>query len=274
MKKINMFLVALFAGVSPLGFTALYATPPSGQEVSLERSGQASVAELRKAYEAGEYSIFLKQMDASYQNGQSERKQLVAMRVGLDPEWKTWEDRVQILQEERDQQLLAAIQGQPETPLTEKVRFAATPLVDAAQQKGISYFTHLRQMAPGSGKGADENALIALDLEYEFKASALDLPGSSALEKRAMLCALKMERLDRMLQAATSFKDENLKKEIALYAKNFDVRLAQSWDIADLNLLSHGPMTPASALEEHVASVIQLYQEKFSQMTQEVMAKS
>ncbi len=274
MKKINILFCALLAIVSPLGVTGFSAPPPAqGVTVQGLQNGQEAVAAIRKAYEAGEYSKFLNDMNSVYQNEKGALKQLASLRAGISPEWQNWEARAETLQAERNRELLAAVEGQKESPFTKKVRFAAASLVDAGQKKGISYFTQLRQMAPGSGKNADENTLIALDLEYELKASALSLPNASPMEKRTMLSVLKMEKLDRMQQASLHFKDEELKKEVALYAKHFDARLAQSWDIADLNLLSHGDILPKNALEEQIASLIQLYQEKFSLMTQAAMTK-
>jgi hypothetical protein len=152
----------------------------------------------------------------------------------------------------------------------EKIQSVAANFSSEAQKKAIVQIASYRQMVPGTGKNIDENRLIDIDLEYEFKSLNLDLPNSSPFEKRKQQCVLKMEKLDRMKAASQEFQDSSLKETVSIYAQNFDERLAQSLDVADLNALGNSNRMPADAMEEKVVSILKLYQEKFSEMTQQL----
>jgi hypothetical protein len=276
MKNLCVILAAFAAGTAPV----LSTVAPAPIEITQpkeanQRSGFEAVSSIRKSFERGQYDPFLKEMDDSYvavkENGQIE--QLMETRNGDPALWQEWESRALLLQNEKSKELLDAVSGESASPFVEKVRSAASGLVTQPNQDAISKMANYRIMAPGTGKNGDENRLIDLDLEYEYKALHLDLPGASLAERREKHCALKMEKLDKMVAAASSFEDAALKEEVALYAQNFDQRLAQSWDIADLNGLANGAQKPASGLEEKVASILHTYQDKFSDMSRQFIAE-
>ncbi|MBI5272949.1 MAG: hypothetical protein HY861_03085 [Chlamydiia bacterium] len=276
MKNLSLILAIFSIGAAPLAAERLEGSPSQMQVMQeSQRSGEQAIAQIRKAYEKGAYDAFLEEMDIAYRNAKEKNQltPLAEMRIGQTPEWQEWESRAQKLQEEKNGALLALIQDQAKTSFVEKVRSATDKLSNAEQQKALTRMAALRQMAPGTGKSADENRLIEIDLEYEYKALHLDLPGASALEKREKQSALKMERLDRMAEAAKTFQDVSLQKEMTLYTEHFDARLSQSWDIADLNALAGGRVKPTNALEEKVASTLSLYQEKFSDLTKQFIAE-
>jgi hypothetical protein len=111
---------------------------------------------------------------------------------------------------------------------------------------------------------------VGFDLFYgteRVSQEVLDALYSLTAEKREKQCVLKMEKLARMSELAKNFQDESLKKAVSLYVENFDQRLAQSWDLADLNALANGKIKPSSSLEEQVAALLVRYQEKFSDLT-------
>jgi len=276
MKNLMILFAAISAGTAPL---LSQLGPKATETVQLasmdaELSGQEAVGSIRSAYEKGEYAQFLDELNGSYatleKNGQL--KGLADMRSERLPEWQDWEKRALKLQQEKSRALLDAVEGQPMTPFVQKVRSAAKQLSDDTQQKAIDRIVKFRFMAPGTGANEDENRMVDLDLEYEYKSLHLDLPGATASERREKQCALKMEKLDKMVAAAAGFKDDSLKQAVAVYRENFDERLAQSWDIADLNALATGAKKPADATEEKVASLLALYQEKFSELTQQFMS--
>lgn len=283
MKNFSIILTALALGVAPVQSLMKSSMQSSSKQApkieavsSLEmlKNGHESVVSIRQTYEQGGYDQFLKEMDDAYAVAKEQHQldQLVQMRTGVQSEWQEWEARVQKFQKEKNAQLLHAIAGKEKTQFIEKVQSAVANLSNDQQEKAIERMAAFRQMVPGTGKNSDENCLIALDLEYEFKALNLDRPGVSVQEKRAELCALRMEKLDRMLEAAQEFEDSSLKEQVAVYANNFDARLAQSWDIADLNALANGKIAPANGIEQEIASILKLYQEKFSDMTHSFIA--
>jgi hypothetical protein len=132
-------------------------------------------------------------------------------------------------------------------------------------------------MAPGTGKNIDENTLIDLDLEYEFKSIHLDMPvidGQLAPDRREKHYILKMEMADKMLSSAQSFQDASLKKDVELYAQNIDGRMAQNWDQYDLNLMAKGKTKPADKVQEQVVSLLQNHQEKMGDLTKQYLEES
>jgi hypothetical protein len=274
MKNLSIILTALTAGTAPL----LPQTPPQPQEIvqpmAAERSGKEAIASVRETYENGGYDEFLKELDDFYkamkESGQLEP--LAKMRLGTLPEWQDFEARAETLQDERNQELLEAMDGQKKTSFVEKVISATTStLFEEDERQAIDKIAKLRGMAPGNGKNSDENRLIDLDLEYEYKSLHLDIPGGTGEGRREKQCALKMEQLDKMLAASNAFKEESVKETVAHYGENFDERLAQNWDIFDLNALALGKRKPADALEDKVASILTRYQEKFSDLWKEFL---
>ncbi len=267
MKNLSIILTALTAGTAPL----LPQTAPETKEIvqptaRAERSGKEALSEIRQTYDKGGYAEFLKELDDSYkalkESGQLDG--LAEMRLGSSPKWQEFEARVETLQNERNQELLDAIDTQKKTPFIEKVISATANLFDEEQRQAIDRIANLRGMAPGTGKNSDENRLIDLDLEYEYKSLHIDLPGGVGIGRREMQCALKMEQLDKMHAASSDFEDDSLNETVALFAERFDERLAQNWDIYDLNALAAGKKKPLDALEDKVASILTRYQEKFS----------
>jgi len=277
MKNLSMILTALTAGTAPL----LPQTAPEIKEIVqpatvAERSGKEAVGAFRQSYEEGGYAEFLKELDDSYkalkESGQLD--QLAEMRLGSSTKWQEFEARAEILQIDRNQELVEALDGQKKTPFTEKVISATASLFDETHKKATDRMANLRGMAPGTGINSDENRLIDLDLEYEYKSLHIDLPGAAGSEIREKQCALKMEQLDKMLAAAAEFEDGSLKEMVAQYGEHFDAGLAQNWDIYDLNALAAGKRKPADALEDKVASILTRYQEKFSDLWREFIAEN
>ncbi|HLB52724.1 MAG TPA: hypothetical protein VJK48_03320 [Chlamydiales bacterium] len=240
-----------------------------------ELLGKTAVAEVRKAYEAGECDLFLQEEEERYQKAliAGEIDLLGSIRPGLSSDLKKWETQGKKLQQEKQKELLVFVKSSKEKNVfIEKVLSAATdPISSANEQDAIDLVTHLRQMAPGTGTTPEENLLIAIDLEYEYKALHLDLPDAPLIEKRTKQCVLKMDKLHAMQTAAEQFQDESLKEAIVAYAASFDARLAQSWDMADLNGLANGRKTPENASEEKVASILALHQDKFSKLTKQLI---
>lgn len=264
-KTISMTLAAV------LCLTGVFAVEGSGSPVVTElreadsfRLGKEALVEIRKNYQEGRYDAFLKEMDDSYQQVK-EGEQLIGLaqlRQGsaLDLQWV---DAVQTVQMQRNDELLQVVSGE-DSIFAEKVRSIATP----DDQSNI--FLKIRQMQPGMGKNQDENRLIDLDLEYEYKAIHLDRPqinGEEIGDIRVKQYVLKMEQMDKVLLAAQSFKDESLKNAVYLFAQNLDTRLAKNWDQRDIYGLVIGKMKPADKIQERTVSVLKDSQEKLRDLS-------
>ena len=273
MKNLSIVLAVFSIGTAPLLPESIVQSVPT-TEVS-QPLGKTAISSIRSAYERGDYDQFLKEMDDSYKAAleSNQLEMLRAMRPGLSSELQKWEMRAHILQQEKSSELLQIIENQTKSHFVEKVASAAANFSDEEQQNAIDRMALFRQCLPGTGKNNDKNVLIDLDLEYEYKAIHLDLPGFDRAERRERQCALKMEKLERIEQLSKQFQDTSLKKAVTVYAGQFDARLAQSWDIADLNALANGKTKPANALEEKVASLFSLYQEKIADLTRQMIAE-
>jgi hypothetical protein len=260
--------VALAAVLCLTGVFAVEGTRPlfvsELRESDSFQLGKEAIAQIRKDYQEGRYDSFLKEMDASYEQVR-ESEQLIGLaqlRTGsaLDLQWI---DAVQTLQTERNGELLQVVAGESSL-FAQKVRSVAT----TDEQSNI--FLMIHQMQPGTGKNQDENTLIDLDLEYEYKAIHLDAPqinGEEIPDVRVKQYVLKMEQMDKILLAAQSFEDESLKNEVFLFAKNLDTRLAKNWDQRDLRALVIGKIKPLDKIQERTVSVLKDAQEKMSDLS-------
>jgi hypothetical protein len=276
-KNLKMVFAALLIGAVPV------VAPVALQKISEERSiqdidprlGVEAVALLRSEYQKGAYASFLKEMDVSYKEALANHSldSLNDMRKGVPSDWEGWEEMAQALQHQKGKELANAIQNEQDSIFISKVKSISASLTTPEQQRAIAYIASLRQLPLGSGENQEENALIALDLEYEYKALHLNVPGSSNLDQRDKHLILRMEHLDKMTQLAKSFHNKDLQQKVALFSQNFDERMAQSWDLIDLNRFVKGTVAPQNGLEEKVASILKLYQEKMSDLTGQFLAK-
>ncbi len=273
MKSLCIILTALTAGTSPV----VSQVEPAKSAITAPKaqSGEAAIHSIRTSYETGKYTNFLKELDHQYKEilEKGELGQLAGMRAGFAEDWEEWENKAHLLQKEKKKELIDAMETQEKSPFVAKVLSAALDLADKEHQDAILNIAHLRLKAPNSGKNADENRLIDIDLEYEFKSLHLDLPSSQIENRKEKHCALLMERLDKMVAASENFKDESLKKAVKLYSDRFDDRLSQNWDVIDLSNLINGKAKPKNAVEEKVASILNQYQEKFAELGREFVAQ-
>ena len=274
MKNLSIIIAALSAGTAPM-LSNLPAADPSSiiqPAIQTPKSGQEAIQTIRQTYDLGGYSEFLNELHDSYTvvNESGRLNSLAETRIGSSPELEEWESRAFELQMEKNEEMLRAVEDQDKTPFVEQV-LSASKMTDDAHQKAFLEIAKLRSMAPGAGKNNDQNRLIDLDLEYEYKSLHIDLPGAPIADKKEKFCALRMEWLDKLLAAASEFEDASLKETVALYAENFDARLAQSWDATDLNALTNGKRKPTNGLEEKIASILNHYHEKLSEMSKQLL---
>ncbi len=134
-------------------------------------------------YEQGSCKDFLHDLDAAYQEARNSAQfeQFLSMRDGVLPATSVI------------------------APLSDE---------EAAKNQIASY----RFMKPGTGNNSDENKLINLDVEYEFKHIHLDsyaaVNGTPLEERQQQQAVLLMEWHDKMLKASESFQDEGLKETV------------------------------------------------------------
>lgn len=270
-KTIGLSLAALLCLLG--GFTAVEGSnqPIVSEEATKEGDsyllGRDAVSQIRKDYSEGRFDSFLKDSNAAYEQVLETGKisDLSSLREGFtfNPKWR---ESVKAVQAEKNTELLRAIQGQ-DSLFSEKVRSAtySNPQLDDALHL-LSKFHH---MTPGTGANADENKIIDLDLEYEYKAIHLDMPvkdSNLAQQIRSQQFALKMEQMDKLLLASQSFNDVALKEAITVVSKNLDEHLAHSWDLMDLHMLAKEQRKPSDSSEESVVAILKMTQEKLSDL--------
>ncbi len=225
MKKV--FGIALAAAL--LSITAGFGVEQIGSLAIAEASQQGSyllgsdaIAKIRDDYRQGRYNSFFKEMDAFYDDAAQD---LPSIRGGLSEDDFA---KIRELRQEFDQKLNEALLS-ADSALSQKI-------VSAMLSTSDDLFQRLHQKEPGEGKNNDENALIALDVEYQYKALHLDRPSNEGdpQEIRQKHYALKMEQMDKMLLASQSFEDQDLKQAVQAYGENIDQHLSHSWDFRDL----------------------------------------
>jgi hypothetical protein len=276
MKNLSILFAVLFAGTSPL-----VATDPSTSATSTEKPapkqqlGSLAISEIRKGYENGNYNLFLKDLDQSYLEARDKNQltQLSEMREELSADWREWEDQARQLQEQKGRELIAAVTDETNSIFKEKVLSAATTVTYPEQEEALFYIATLRQMAPNTGSSDEENLLIDLDLEYEYKALHTSMPGNPHLDQKEKQMVLRMDKAKKMTEIAANFKDASLKQIVQLYTQNLDDRLEQNWDAMDLNAFAQGKEKPSNRMEEKVASILNQYQEKFSDLAKQFIAQ-
>lgn len=232
------------------------------------RLGKEVISKVRAAYERGEYKEFLSQMDAAYRNG--DLSGLIAMRQKEIPAdfQEQWEQQFSELQRERNRELLNTLSDRDDSKFAEKIRSLAANISTPQQERAMAKLNSFIAMAPQTGANGDENTLIDLDLEYEYKLLNAKLPyeNINPLQSEEYALALRMEKMDKMVEASKNFQDHTLKQAVGLAAANFDVRLARNLDGTDLNQLLKAKARPTNEVEEKVYSILSFYQGQFADL--------
>lgn len=237
------------------------------------RLGKEAISKIRSDYLAGKYATTFKQLDVAYEESSKEDglKNLAEMRIGPMQDQAAWEAVMMKTLTERNAELKKVVDGK-EGNISLKVLSAITthdPKVDEA----LSALGRLHTLAPGQGNNEDENQIINIDFEYEYKTLYLDMPvmtGQKEEAAREKQIALKMEQLDRMLAISKDFQDESLKSAIETVHSHLDELLAQNWDMTDLHALTRNAQTPT---EENISKVLTNYREKFSELSKTFLEK-
>ncbi len=271
MGTINTILAACFCATAPIS-SIVFQDPKTESVASSIKLGKETVSSVRSGYENGIYNEFLTEMDAVYKEG--DLGGLLQMRQKEVPATfqEKWEEKFLDLQKERNDQLLSIISDKDDTVFAKKVRSLAANLLTPEQEKALSKLNGFIAMAPGSGANEDENTLIDIDLEYEYKLLHAGYPTSDVSpEKRgAYQLALRMEKMDKMVAASKNFEDASLKQAVGIAAASLDERLARNLDGVDLNRLLKAKAKPSNATEEAVYSVLSSYQAKFTDLMKQI----
>lgn len=271
MGNISTILAAILCATAPLA-----SVKPSDSKVEQAQStfklGKEMVSAVRETYKKGEYSEFLSQMDRSYK--ETDLEGLVQMRQKEIPVnfQEKWDRRFSDLQKEKNKELLNALSDKDDSVFAKKVRSLAANICTPEQEKALSRLNSLIVMAPNTGANDDENTLINIDMEYEYKLIHAQLPNSnvSPEQRQQQQIALRMEKMDKMVAASKSFQDQPLKQAVGLAAATLDARLARNLDGADINALVKSKVKPSNEGEEKIYSVITSYQGQFSDLMKEL----
>jgi hypothetical protein len=272
MGNLSTILTAILCASAPLAAQEAQG-PKTEQTQSNFKLGKETVASIRAAYEKGEYDSFLQEMNASYEHALAENglESLIQMRQKEVPAdfQEAWEQKFSDLQKQKNKDLLAVVSDRDDSVFASKVRSVAANLSTAEQEKAISRLNTFVTMAPNAGKNDDENRLIAIDVEYEYKLLHAGRPDNSSSTQEQQI-ALRMEKMKRMVEAAKTFQDHGLKQAVGLAAANFDARLARNLDGADLNAFVKGKVKPANEWEEKVSGILSSYQGQFSELMKDL----
>lgn len=277
MKNLSLILAILSLGTAPLLGVERALDENRGSPVvisiSNEELGITAVQKIRSGYEKGLYSSFLEELDKSYQKAKNngDLTELVGMREGPLGNWAEWESKMQDLQQKRNEALLSAIEGEKDSLFLDKVRSVSQKVTSVKEDEALAKLALFRQMTLDSGANVDENALIQLDLEYEYKALNMDQLGHFSPDLREKHIVLRMEKMDKMKALANSFSDLSLKEAVLLSEENLDARLAQSWDSFDLSLLARGHTKAMNRVEEKVAFILNQSQEEVSHLANQLL---
>ncbi len=271
MGNISTILAAILCATAPLASMESQEAKTEASQSSF-KLGRETVSSVRSTYSQGEYKEFFSKMDASYKD--ADLSGLVQMREREIPiEFQQeWEQRFSDLRIEKNNELLSAISDEDDSIFAEKVRSLAANITTPEQDKALSRLNALIAIAPGKGANEDENKLIDIDIEYEYKLLHAELPMSdvSPDQRQDQLLALRMEKMDKMVEASKSFQDISLKQAVGIAAATLDQRLARNLDGADLNTLAKGKVKASNQTEERVYSSLASYQGKFSDLMKEL----
>lgn len=271
MAQISTILAALFCATAPLASIEVQESKIEASQSSI-KLGREMVSSVRASYENGEYNEFFSEMDASYKGVDlSGFIQMRQKEIPVDFQ-EQWEQKFTQLQKERNSELLNAITDKDDSIFAEKVRSLAATISTPEQEKALSRLNSFIVMAPNTGANEDENTLIALDIEYEYKLLHAELPMSdvSPQKMKEHQLALRMEKMDRMVEASKNFQDLSLKQAVGLSKANLDARMARNLDGADLNAIVKGKVKASNNTEENVYSIISSYQGQFSDLMKEL----
>ena len=269
MSYMSTFFSAILLTTAPL--VAVDQKEPRQEHVeSNYKLGKDVVAGVRSGYENGKYNQFMFDMDEAY--NKADLKDLVQLRENGSnkdiPE--EWEKQFSDLQRQKNSELLKALSEKDDSLFASKVRSLAANILTPEQEKAISKVNTFIAMAPNTGLNVDENTLIDIDLEYEYKLSQALIPEPSKTpqEKQALQIALRMEKMDKMLQASKHFEDKSLKQAVIVAHATLDARLARNLDGKDLNILAKEKAKNKN--QETVYSILRSYQGQFSDLIKEL----
>ena len=271
MGNISTILAAILCAAAPLASMEVK-DPKTEMRQSADQLGSRTVSSILAAYQNGDYREFFSGMDASHKAADlSGLTQMREKEIPLQFQ-QEWEQRFTDLRMEKNRDLLGAISDSDDSLFAEKVRSVAANLTTPEQEKALSRLHSLLTMAPGTGANEDENRLIDIDIEYEYKILHAEIPSSdvSLQQQQEQQIALRMEKMDKMVEASKTFQDLSLKQAVGIAAATLDQRLARNLDGADLNALAKGKVKPSNETEEKVYSILSSYQGKFSDLMKEL----
>ncbi len=224
-------------------------------EATEHQTGTDSVRSVRNGYERGAYAPILKELDDDYRQHKDQLDGLIQTRPGLTAATETPSEVAALLQE-RNAQLREAIAGQPNQIVSHQVQALLESPLTESQLDAWNRFATYRLLPPGTAATAEENQLVDLDLEYEYKALHLELIAPEGANKAEIGLALAMEHLEKIGLVAANFEDVDLKQAASHLAASFDSLQAQAADRSALRDLALGKRPPANEIEAKVASIL------------------
>lgn len=228
--------------------------------------GKDRIQQVRSAYENGKYNQFLTEMDLAY--AKADLKELMSLRADQLPSNfnEELEQKLSAIQKKKGEELLQQVTEDDQSLFSQRVRSLASSPVTETEEKALSKLHSIIALKPNKGKNVDENTLIDIDLEYEYKIELAHTEDSERSLNRQM--ALRMEKLDKMAQAAKHFEDKELKNAVEIAKKSLDARLARNLDGAELTKTFR--KTEVDEQQARVHLIIKDYQAQFSDLIKEI----
>jgi len=165
--------------------------------------------------------------------------------------------------QERDKALKEAAAGCEEQEICRLISRVVSFHPTHHQEEALKYMGSLHHKAVNSSHSRLENQLIAIDYEYqcrELLADFLLLQGTlTALQKNSMIKQMRMEKHQKMLDAASHSSEHALARKIEEAYEFYPYYIAYRKDVAYLEALGRGDAEPANPIEEKVKAVMARY---------------
>lgn len=266
-------------------------TPPCEKVEQIQvENGVQQVEQLSTAYEKGEYSDFLTQLDTNYQRERelghfddfllsSQQERVAGDLEATTPEERDeFRERFFALFEERNNKLLEVCVGSKDLEICQVInRLANRAPFTEEEERGILYFRLLEEGAIKPTSPTEEQ-LFTVAEEYALKELMIDrmvfaegMPMHEAQKKKFIL---QREKIDKMKAITTQNPDLEASKRISAAASAMDRFWANRIDLCYLRSLEQNLIFPQNETEVKVQEVMIEYSAKKNKLIDEYRKSS
>ncbi|HSX04455.1 MAG TPA: hypothetical protein VLG76_06980 [Rhabdochlamydiaceae bacterium] len=239
MKKQLVKICLVFLSLIPAGGLLLYADDSNSYLKSVEMS-----------YQAGEYNRFLKSLDEEYRKAGK-----AGMLSTVFKELKKWNsvNEADLFQDFRVKEICGE---HSDDEICKKIDAVASLSLSDKQIEAVKFINSLKNRMPDKKSNTPENKLVAIQAEYDLKATLLKL-ALARKDKQAVLDAKKkivltLEKFKKMEEAAAQFEDPKWKSLVQTAKEAFVNSYEARSEFAYLKDLAAGKVTPKNETEEKI----------------------